>query len=240
MSSAPKVWYSYKGKYSGKNPPFYNLDGIAWYDKLKYNLPDIRDKLLPFLKTDGIDIQEYFNTSMVEGTGWEGVSFMFWKLRNEKIISKGRDVFEYFNDIPGIVSLSVSILQPKTIIKGHHGDTDATYRFHIPVYIPAQLPDCGLTVAGTTKPWIENEIICFCDACFHAAWNMADKPRIIMIMDVIKDEFLPQTDKICANVLSSLKYQHFSLKYKFVKKFPGWLKDIIRNILKFYPIDNIK
>ena len=241
MSSAPEIWYSYNGKYNGNNPPFYNLDGIDWYDKLKQNLPDLRNKLLTFLKIDELSIQNYFNTTLIEGTGWETVAFMFWKIKNERNINKGRDVFEYFKDIPGITSLSVSILKPNTRIKGHHGDTDAVYRIHIPIYIPAQLPDCGITVAGITKPWIENEIIVFCDACFHQAWNMTNEPRIIIILDVIKEELLPQTDKICSNILSSMKYQHITLKYKLVQIIdsftPEWIKDIIKSILKLSPVN---
>ncbi len=227
------VWYSYKGKkYIADTPPYYYPDGVEWHDRLKKDLPQIKETLLSFLKLDGLDIKEYFNTTMVEGKRWETVSFMFWNLRNEKIINKGRDVFAYFKNVPGMVSLSVSILQPQTHIKGHNGDTDAIYRIHIPIFIPAGLPDCGITVGGVTRPWQENELIVFSDAHFHEAWNMTDQPRVIMIMDVIKEEFLPQTDNVCGNVLSALKYQRLRLKHKFIGKFPGWVKDIIRRTLK--------
>ena len=233
------IWYSYKGKkYNPDALPYYILDGTEWYDRLKNELPQIKEKLLELLKLDGLGLQEYFNTTMVTGTRWETLSFMFWRVRNEKIITKGKELFEFFKDIPGIVSLSVSILQPKTQIKGHYGDTDAIYRLHLPIYIPAQLPDCGLTVGGITRPWVDNDIIAFCDACFHEAWNNTNEPRIIMIMDVIRPEFLPLTDAVCANVLSSIKYQHTALKYKSIKKLPGWVKDLVRRSLKLFP-DNI-
>jgi aspartyl/asparaginyl beta-hydroxylase (cupin superfamily) len=230
------IWYSFKGrKYTTDRSPYYDLGGTDWYDKLQIDLPQILHELTAFLKLNDLDIQEYFNTTMVEGTRWEAVAFMFWKVRNEKMIVKGNKVFSYFKDIPGLVSLSVSILQPKTHIKGHYGDTDAIYRIHIPVYIPAHLPDCGITVGGISRPWVDNEMIVFCDACFHEAWNMTDKPRLIVIMDVIKKEHLPLTEEICANVLSGIKYQHFSLHFKFIKKFPGWMKDLVRRTLKLYP-----
>ena len=239
-NNANKPWYPYQGAYKGDSPPYYDLNGIAWYDQLKQNIPEIRAKLLAFLEMDGVDIIQFFNKGAVEDKGWwGGIAFMFWGLKNEKLMHKGKDVFEYFKNIPGLVSLSVSVLKPKTRLKEHIGDTDAIYRIHIPIYIPAPLPDCGITVSGITKPWIDDDIIVFCDAHAHSAWNMTDKTRIVIIMDVIKEEFLPETDKICATVLASMKFQLITNKYKFVKKMvewiPQWIKDIGRGFLKLSP-----
>ncbi|OJW82903.1 MAG: hypothetical protein BGO69_02380 [Bacteroidetes bacterium 46-16] len=231
------IWYSYKrSKYNG-GTPYYELAGKQWYDTLHAQLPEIKEKANTFLQNKGLDIREYFDPKMVEGTKWESITFMFWGRRNERVIEQGADLYGYFRDIPGFVSLSISVLQPRTHIKPHHGDTDAIYRIHIPVYIPAALPDCGLKVAGIDKSWIENEMIVFNDACLHEAWNMTGSPRIVLIMDVIRDEFLPVQNRICQNVLSSFKYQYFTLKFKFIKKWPGWMKDIVRNSLKPFKND---
>ncbi len=223
------VWYAYYSrKYKGGNPPYYDLNGIAWYDKLRADLPDIREKLLAFLEKDGVAVQAYFHKSRVEGTGWDVLPFVYWNARNERMIDKGNEVFAYFKDIPGMVSLSVNVLQPETRIKGHVGDTDAHYRVHIPIIIPAGLPDCGIAVSGINRPWVENDMVVFCDALYHEAWNMTDKQRIVMVMDVIKDEFLPQAAEISANILSSVLYQRFFIKYKFAKIFPTLLRNMIR------------
>ena len=232
-----KVWYSYKKTPYTGTVPYYNLQGKKWYDTLHSKLPEIKDKATVFLQKSGLDVREYFDSKMVEGSKWESITFMFWGMRNEKVITQGFELFSYFKDIPGLTALSVSILQPNTHIKPHHGDTDAIYRIHIPIYIPAQLPQCGLKVAGVDKPWIENEMIVFNDACMHEAWNDTDKPRMVLILDVMREDLLPYTKAICANVLSSMKYQHFTLKYKFIKKWPGWMKDIVRNALKPFKND---
>jgi len=228
-----KAWYSYKrNKYTG-HTAYYDLHGVAWYNKLESELPQIREKTLRFLQGN-IDGHEYFNAKMVEGSRWESITFLFWGLRNEKVIAQGAGIMEYFRNIPGFVSLSVSTLQPRTHIKPHHGDTDAIYRIHIPISIPAGLPDCGLKVNGIDRPWRNDEIIVFNDACVHEAWNMTDKARMVLIMDVIREEFLSAQKQICRNVLSSFKYQFFTLKFKFIKKWPGWMKDIVRNYLKYF------
>jgi hypothetical protein len=232
-----KAWYSYMRSKYGGGKPYYDLRGTAWYDELSRRLPDIRISTQAFMQKKGLDIREYFDAKMVEGTKWESITFMFWGKRNEKVIEQGAEVFDYFKDIPGFVSLSVSVLQPRTHIKPHHGDTDAIYRIHIPIHIPAQLPECGLRVSGIDKPWIENEMVVFNDACLHEAWNMTASPRIVLIMDVVREELLPYRKRICSNVLSSFKYQYFTLKFKFIKKWPGWMKDIVRNCLKPFKED---
>ena len=235
MKNEPKPWYAHNGKYDGKYPPYFDLNGLPWYDKLLSDIPKIKDKLL----LDELNTKQHFDTDRVEGGGWWGEAFLFWGLRNERMIDQGRDLFEYFKDIPGMVSLSVSILKPNTRIKAHTGDTDAIYRLHIPIYIPAQLPECGFTIAGISKPWAENNIIAFCDAHLHEAWNLTDEARVILILDVIQEEFLPQTDKICATVLAAMKYQKIAFKYKFVltiaKFIPQSIKDIVRKFLKLTP-----
>jgi len=224
------IFYAYNSrKFRGTDPPYHDLRGVGWYDKLLSELPAIRAEVVAFLDADKVRVEQYFHTSRVEGKGWwGGVAFLFWNARNEVAISNGSELFGYFKDIPGIVSLSISILQPQTRVKGHVGDTDAIYRVHIPVSIPAQLPECGLKVAGITRPWAENDIIAFCDAHYHEAWNMTDEPRIVMILDVIKEELLPKTDEVCANILSSIKYQRFFHDSKVAKLFPTLLRNMIR------------
>jgi len=231
------IWYSYKPvEYSG-NTPYYDLRGKQWYDELHAALPAIKNKATAFLQNKGLDVREYFDEKMVEGSKWESITFMFWGRRNDKMIAQGSEVFAYFKDIPGFISLSVSTLQPRTHIKPHHGDTDAIYRIHIPIFIPAGLPECGLRVHGTDRAWIDSDMIVFNDACVHEAWNNTDKPRMVLILDVIREEYLSQKDKICENVLSSFKYQYLTLKFKFIKKWPGWMKDIVRNSLKHFKKD---
>ncbi len=228
-----EIWYSYKGsRYHGNGSVYYNLDGIDWYEQLKSNLANIQQETLSLLERGALDIKPYFNNSMVEGTKWEAVSFMLWKERNEAAIVMGAPVVAYFKDIRGLVSLSISILQPKTRIKGHHGDTDATYRIHIPIYIPSQVVDeCGLKVSGSVRAWYENEILVFNDACFHEAWNMTGRQRVVLIMDVVKEDFIDMSEDICSRVLASMKYQRLLLKHKIAKKIPGWLRNTIIKLM---------
>src|ERR1044072_1091942 len=100
------VWYSYKKvSYTG-TMPYYHLHGHNWYDSLQAKLPEIKDTAVAFLQKKGLDIRAYFDERMVEGTRWESITFMFWGIRNEKVIAQGQELFSFFKDIPGLSALS--------------------------------------------------------------------------------------------------------------------------------------
>lgn len=226
-----KIWYSYMGvPYTGPCPPYYDLAGKSWYDTLVKNIPDIRQKVLELLEQKNIDLKTYFNTGIVEGGGWDARGFLSWG-RVDKLLEseKGREVFAFFKDIPGIVLLSVSVLKPHTHVKAHNGDTDGTYRLHVPIYIPAGLPECGLRVGGIDKPWTDEKITVFSDANMHEAWNQSDQTRIVLIADVVREEILNKKNNICVNVVALL------LMHKIYAKLSGktpsrWLMWLMVNV----------
>ena len=231
------VWYSYNGiPYTGTCPPYYDLKGKPWYDELTRNIPQVREKVLELLKQKNVDLKTYFNTGIVEGGGWDARGFLSWG-RVDKLLESdaGREVFAYFKDIPGIVLLSVSVLKPHTHVKAHNGDTDGTYRLHLPIYIPVGLPECGLRVGGIDKAWQDDKITVFSDANVHEAWNQSEQTRIVLIADVVREELLDNKDAICVNVLALLLMHkiYASLTSKHPSKWLMWLMTKVGiNILK--------
>jgi aspartyl/asparaginyl beta-hydroxylase (cupin superfamily) len=226
-----KIWYSYMGvPYTGPCPPYYELAGKLWYDALVKNIPAIRQKVLELLEQKNIDLKTYFNTDIVEGGGWDARGFLSWG-RVDKLLEseKGREVFAFFKDIPGIVLLSVSVLKPHTHVRAHNGDTDGTYRLHIPIYIPAGLPDCGLRVGGIDRPWTDDGITVFSDANMHEAWNQSDQTRIVLIADVVREEVINKKDTICVNVVALL-LMHKIYATLSSKTPPKWLMWIMAHI----------
>lgn len=224
------IWYAYENisksgikPYNGECTPYSDLKGVPWFDKLTEDIPAIQAVAIAVLGRGDVTTKEYYNTSLVENGRWESMAFLVWNMRRKLLKTAGKELYSYFKDIPGLVSLSISVLKPGTHIKPHAGDTDATYRIHIPVIIPAGLPKCGIKVNGITKPWAEDKIITFCDAYMHEAWNMTNKTRVILIADVVRAEYLMQTRSICAGVLSWLLVQKI-LQLPVINIFPMMLK----------------
>jgi len=226
-----KAWYSFRnnGVYNGSAPAFFDLKDKKWFNDLVTNLPAIQQAVIDFVKSRGKTQGEYFNKELVEGQTWEGFGFLLWGKRNEANIKDGEAFLKYFFPIPGLVSFSISVLSPQTHIIEHFGDTDANYRLHVPILIPAGLPECGFKVSGTPIAW--DKIFAFSDAHLHEAWNNTDKPRIILMVDVLREELLPQQREICSNVLSLLELQKMYLNNKLVRNAPWYVKGTIRHLL---------
>lgn len=217
--------------YKGICKAFYDVNEFEWGKYLQDNKEKIRTLTLEFLNTKGILKEEYFNRELVESKlKWELTSFLFWNKPVKQNVEIGKELFEMFQTINGLIGLSVSILPPHTVIKPHYGDTDAVCRIHIPVQIPAALPDCGLSVNNENKSW--DDIIIFCDAHLHSAWNKTDKYRVVVIADVLLPQFVNKKSTVCNNAMSLLRLQKLLGKYSALNKLPGLVKGGIRYCFK--------
>jgi hypothetical protein len=226
-----KVWYSFRnnGVYNGDSPAFFDLSDKKWFNDLVANLPAIQQAVLEFIEHAERKRGEYFNKELVEGQTWEGFSFMLWGRKNEDNFKNGEKFLKYFLPIPGLVSFSISMLSPQTHIVEHYGDTDANYRLHVPILIPAMLPECGFRVSGTDVSW--DKIFAFSDAHLHEAWNKTDKLRIILMVDVLREGLESRRKSICYNVLSLLELQKLYLNNKMVRNAPWYIKGILRHLI---------
>lgn len=228
------IWYSYKGvPYKGNAPAYYDLSNEQWFAELNTNVPKIRELTLQYLQQQNIAVNDYFNQELVSGKNpWKISPFLFWGQRNEQNIEKGKNLFAFFENIPQLTGLAISILPPNTSVKPHYGDTDAVYRIHIPVKIPAGLPLCGLKVNGIEKSWLTEELIAFCDAHLHEAWNNSNEVRIVVIADVVREDFADETKNICSNVLSLLALQKLMAKFPALNALPWFAKGALRFLIK--------
>lgn len=228
------IWYSYQGiPYRGDCPAYFDLRDKAWFVELQNQQEKIKSLVLLYLQQEGIEVEKYFNEALVTGKeNWKVSPFVFWGKRNEKNISKGKELFALFENIQGLTGLAISILPPHTSVNPHYGDTDAVYRIHIPVKIPQPLPPCGLRVNGIDKSWEENNLLAFSDAHLHEAWNHSNEIRIVLIADVVREQYLHEQKNICLNVLSLIRLQQLVATYSWLNALPAFCRGVLRIILK--------
>lgn len=227
------MWFSYQGiPYNGKAPAYFDVKKLDWYKHLSDSLPAIKQDILEFLGRKDIKVEDYFYSEIKsDEKGWKVCPFLFWGEKDNVNYAKADKFLSHFSNIPGLAVLSVSILKPHTHITPHYGDTDTVYRVHIPIKIPASLPQCGLRVDGSDKAW--DDIIVFCDAHSHEAWNNTDEERYILIMDVIREEYLHKADDIKLNVLSLIDLQKLLQANKWLSSLPGFVLGAVRHFYKF-------
>jgi aspartyl/asparaginyl beta-hydroxylase (cupin superfamily) len=74
-----------------------------------------------------------------------------------------------------------SILDARTRIPVHSGETNTRVIVHLPLVLPGQ---CHFRVGSETREWRAGEAWVFDDTIEHEAWNDSDSPRAIFIFDV--------------------------------------------------------
>ncbi|NJD32640.1 MAG: aspartyl beta-hydroxylase [Gammaproteobacteria bacterium] len=74
-----------------------------------------------------------------------------------------------------------SLLEPRTVIPAHTGETNTRALVHLPLIVP---PGCSFRVGHVVREWVYGEAFAFDDSIEHEARNDSDQLRAIMILDV--------------------------------------------------------
>ncbi len=85
-------------------------------------------------------------------------------------------------DEPGRTpSAMFSLLKPGTRIPPQTGVSNVRLVCHVPLIVPEQ---CGFRVGNTNREWVPGQAFVVDDTIEHEAWNMSDKPRVVLLFDV--------------------------------------------------------
>lgn len=230
--SKPKLWFSYTLKpYDLKEEGFYNPKDFEWVDGVERNFESIQKEVLRF--TENGSLSPYFNKALTnKNNSWKTDGILHWGFFTKRNLSQLQNSWQAVKSIPGLVSFSISQLEPGTIIKPHRGDTNAIIRVHLPIKVPEGMPNCSFTVNGETRAWQEGKTLLFNDAQLHHAQNLSQEKRIVLILDVIRPEFISQRYTICAQVLNGLKWQADTQKNPSIRKWPKALLKIRWTMIK--------
>jgi hypothetical protein len=74
-----------------------------------------------------------------------------------------------------------SCLEPGTRVAPHRGPTNMRLRCHLGIEVPDR---CGLKVCGIEGTWEEGRCIVFDDSFEHEVWNLSDRRRVVLIVDL--------------------------------------------------------
>jgi hypothetical protein len=226
------IWFSVfdKTDYKGNEPNFFNPDDYHFSKIIKDNFETINQELKKYLEAHALE--SYFNTTMVaEVNTWKTISLKWWDVEiyeNHKFFPK---TLQVINSIPGLVSASFNLLEPKGHIIPHCGDTNAIFRCHLGLSIPGKIPDCGFRVHDEWRSWEQGNLLVFVDANNHEALNNTNENRFIFLFDVVREEYLGNKRTICSTVLAGLFLQKLAESIKILYKSPVWLQKLAAKIL---------
>jgi ornithine lipid ester-linked acyl 2-hydroxylase len=217
-----KLWFSlydFSFEYKGDEPSFIENENFAWANDFKNHYNDILTELKSYLKEN--ELEGYFNTSMVsKPKSWKTISLKNWGIQLFKNQKKFPITTSIISKYPEILSFSFNLLEAKSSILPHCGDTNGIYRCHFGLEIPESLPNCGFRVRDELRSWENGQWLIFMDAYHHEAFNHTDKSRYILVIDVLRPEFKSRKNKIIATVRTSLFLQKRAQTMKFLLKMP--------------------
>ncbi|MBP7389520.1 MAG: aspartyl/asparaginyl beta-hydroxylase domain-containing protein [Chitinophagales bacterium] len=215
------LWFRFfKSPFNGEEPRYFDINHKEWVAELERRFPDIQKEVTLFVKQESIHFKNYrFHISNGKPQ-WQTFPLMSWGYIHKSNQSMLPVTWSIFNKIEGICSISISRLVAGASIPGHHGDTNAIYRCHYGIQIPAGKPDCVFVVEDEEKEWVQGKTLAFCDARFHYAENHTNQDRYVVLFDVIRDPFVSKYYSICSTVIATHVLHGLDSKISFYEKCP--------------------
>lgn len=229
----PELWYSYTLKpYILNEPKFFDPSDFEWTKILEANFDVIKQETESFLKEK--KLTPYFNESLSDKKdSWKTSGMLHWGLFEKKNYPYFKKTWDCIKAVPGLVSFSVSSLNPGSEIKEHNGDTNAIIRVHLPIIVPSDITECSFTVGNETRAWEEGKVLLFNDAHLHSAKNLSNRSRVVLILDIIRPEFISRQKEISAKVLNGLIWQWMTQAYPGIRKYPMFFKQGMWSSIRF-------
>lgn len=121
----------------------------------------------------------------INNGGWKVGGATRWQGRDLKNAPQAAKlIVDQFSDL--IVNAGYSVLEPGARITPHVGYTDQVLRFHFGLSCPRG--DCQISINGYHYRWSVGEAMLFDDTVIHWAWNNTEFRRVILLLDLRKDE----------------------------------------------------
>jgi aspartyl/asparaginyl beta-hydroxylase (cupin superfamily) len=93
-----------------------------------------------------------------------------------------------------------SLLNPRTRIPPHTGETNARLVVHIPLIVPNRT---GFRVGNETRRWRLGEAFIFNDTIEHEAWNDSDEMRVALIFDIWHPALTPAEQHLVSRLMAA-------------------------------------
>ena len=217
--------------YTGQMPNFYNAQKIDATRILEESYEVIKKEVLAFYEEHAHDFQANFTPYKYSEAGWRTINLIGFMLKYQQNIAKFPKLYNIASKIPHLLTLQVAVLNPKTRVKAHFGDTNAIIRSHLGLVIPGDLPDIGFRNGSTEVCWKEGKVLSFCVAHRHYVWNNTESKRIIILLDTIHPAYVKEKVWICSGLLAASLMKLISTKCALTKRFPHFIIHVFHKIL---------
>lgn len=199
------------GPYRGSEPAFYDPSRLPAVRSLQSHWREVRREFEEFCQTRR-QLESHFVPDRVSLRGWKGVKLVTFGRPYRRNLAAFPKTVAALASVPGLVSASINVLEPGTMLPVHNGDSDLCYRLHLGLVVPAGVEQCGIQVGDERRGWEEGGLLVFNDACPHYVWNMSASSRVILLCDVLKEPYLDESRRRCAQVLATIALLYLQLR----------------------------
>jgi len=189
-------------------------------NNLRENYAVIRAEIEAYYKLKGHEIRPNFTPYAYREAGWRTVNLYSYFLRYDSSCRNFPKTDAVVRQIPGMCLAQVAVLEPHTKVKAHFGDTNALVRSHLGIVVPGALPEIGICVGHQKRAWVEGDVLAIQIARRHRAWNDTEHPRIVLVVDVIRPEYMDRRYEVTSKALASIAMKYCATNVPVLKKLP--------------------
>ncbi len=197
------------------NPPIYDNAVFPWTRDIASDWRAIRAELdhvltrqqdLPGFHEIATDV-----STISQDRGWKTFFLSGYGFRSAPNIKLCPETWRICQNIPGLITVMFSILEPGKHLPPHRGPYNGVLRLHLGLIVPEPQDQLGIRVENDIYRWKEGEAVIFDDAYEHEAWNRTPHTRVVLFVDFVKPLRFP------ANVLNWLLL-HLAMFTPFIRE----------------------
>src|SRR5690349_2067377 len=178
-------------KYSAVgNPAIYDNATFPWSRAIEREWHMIRAELDKVL-TRKDDLPGFQETAPAVATistdrGWKTFLLAAYGFKSDQNIATCPETWRICQNIPGLLTVMFSILEPGKHLAPHRGPYNGVLRLHLGLIVPEPRSELGIRVNTDVYRWSEGEAVIFDDAYEHEAWNRTPHTRVVLFVDFVK------------------------------------------------------
>lgn len=207
--------------YEGGHDFFYDSKNFQHIRNLEENWHVIREEVLGLLTgTHEIDVVNINPPYLSSPGAWKNLYFYNFGWKKHKNCERYPKTHALLKSIPNMIFAGITVLEARSKVLPHNGETNTTIRCHLGLRIPAPYPVCGVRVGTEEHGWEEGKVIMFSDAHLHTTWNNSDERRFVLVFDIVRPEYSNDSKLVCAKSLAALSLKYFYGINPYLKKLP--------------------
>ena len=225
------IYFLKENSYTGLHPNYFNEDNFSWVKNIEINYKTIRDEINNIIIGNEF-LPENINPPYLSSPdAWRNLYFMNFRWYDHENCIKYPQTFAILKSIPNLSFGGITVLDAHSRVLPHIGETNATIRCHLGLFVPGNNMDCGIMVNGEKRAHENGKVLMFSDAHLHTTWNDTDEKRYVLVFDIVQQQFAEKSNWICANSLAALTIKYMDEKIPLIKPLPDTLLQGIRELL---------